>query len=237
MNALASATGHGLIPDWLRGLWRRRSIRHADGRLDETTTVYWLQTASAFADIRLPADRPAGRGRTSLEEFDNDELLRLARQAGFAGWTELSGDQCRWHREVDFQPPSGVPDEGVLQRRSRVLIEEGVHEAYLEMWEKLDCGSRPDELTVPSPPPGARLVVHGDTFLYVHDRRAPLAVAASLEALAGDPRQRAALLELLDCEISFGRCHGGRTAWEITLSTLPFREGRSLLADPRGVRG
>jgi len=232
MSACAPVATSSPVPEWLRGLWRRRSMRYADGRVDETTTVYWLQTASAFADIRLPAARPVSAGRSALADFDDAELLLLARQAGFAGWTEVDGDRCLWHREVDFQPPTGVPDEGVLQHRSRVLIETGVHEAYLEIWEHLDCGSRPD-LAVPSPPPGARLIVLGNAFLYVHDRRLPLATAPSLEALAGTAAQpRAALLRLLDCEISFGRCSGGRAAWEITRSTLPFREGRSLLADP-----
>jgi hypothetical protein len=41
-----------VVPVWLRGLWRRRSIEWPDGRPDDTTIVYWLQTESAFADIR-----------------------------------------------------------------------------------------------------------------------------------------------------------------------------------------
>jgi hypothetical protein len=60
--------------------------------------------------------------------------------------------------------------------------------------------------------------------------RPPLAAAPNLAAFAPEGRERrAALLTLLHCEISFGRCRGGSGPWEILLSTLPHREGRSLL--------
>ena len=72
------------VPEWLRGLWRRRSIRFADGSYDDTTVVYWLQGDSAFADIRIPAGRPVIRDRDELAELSDGELLALTRQGGFA---------------------------------------------------------------------------------------------------------------------------------------------------------
>lgn len=221
------------VPDWLRGLWRRRSIRYADGRYDDTTVVYWLQGDAAFADIRIPADRPVVRGREDLAALADRELLALARQGGFAGWTELSGPRCHWHRQIDFQPPSGLPDQGILHRGDGILIEEGVHERYLETWEAVACGPPGADATLAyrvAAAVGGRLVVLGNVFLFARDRRPPLALAPNLAALAPDGyERRAALLSLLDCEISFGRCRGGTLPWQILLSTLPFREGRSLL--------
>ncbi|MFN8644100.1 MAG: hypothetical protein U0802_21510 [Candidatus Binatia bacterium] len=221
------------VPEWLRGLWRRRSIRYGDGTYDDSTVVYWLQGESAFADIRIPASRPVVRHRQELAHLGDNELLALARQGGFAGWTELNGPRCHWHREIDFQPPRGVPDQGILHRGQDVLIEEGVHERYLETWESVGCGPAGADATLArraAAASGGRLLVLGNVFLFARDRRPPLAAAANLAALAPAGRERrAALLTLLDCEISFGRCRGGDTPWQILLSTLPFREGCSLL--------
>jgi hypothetical protein len=41
------------------------------------------------------------------------------------------------------------------------------------------------------------------------------------------------LIALLDFEISLGRRRGGALPWQITLSTLPFREGRTLTPSER----
>ena len=221
------------VPEWLRGLWRRRSIRFPDGSYDDTTVVYWLQGDSAFADIRIPAGRPVIRDRDELAELSDGELLALTRQGGFAGWTELSGPRCHWHRQIDFQPPTGIPDQGILHRGDGVLIEEGVHERYLETWEAVSSGPAGADVTLARravAAVGGRLVVLGNVFLFARDRRPSLATAPSLAALAPEGRERrAALLALLDCELSFGRCRGGAVPWEVLLSTLPYREGRSLL--------
>jgi hypothetical protein len=227
------------VPDWLCGLWRRRSIRFADGHHDDTTVVYWLQTPSAFADIRIPADRPPVGERDGLDQLTDGELLALTRQAGFAGWTELSGTRCRWHRQIDYQPPSGLPDEGLLHRGDGVLVEEGVHEPYLEIWEAVPCGAAPSPAALAPAQRAAasargRLVTLGNVFLFARDRRPPLAGAANLAALLPDGRpHRPTLLDLLDCELSFGRCRGGSVPWEISLSTLPHRQGQSLLETDR----
>ena len=221
------------VPQWMRGLWRRRSIRYPDGSYDDGTAVYWLQSDSEFADIRIPAGRPRVGERGDLAALSDSELLVLARQGGFAGWTELSGMRCHWHRQIDFQPPTGVPDQGMVHRGDGVLIEEGVHERYIEIWESIATGPAGADTLLArraAAAMGGRLVIGGNVFFFVRDGRPPLARASSLAALAPENGQRrAALLALLDCEISFGRCRGGAVPWEITLSTLPYREGQSLL--------
>jgi hypothetical protein len=233
MDPSIDSANAGMVPHWLRGLWRRRSIRFSDGRYDDTTVVYWLQSESEFADIRIPAGRPAVREREDLAVLGESELLVLARQAGFAGWTELSGMRCHWHHQIDFQPPTGVPDQGMMHRGDGVLIEEGVHERYIEIWESTPCGPAGADTLLArraAAAMGGRLIIAGNVFFFARDGRPPLAGAANLAALAPDGRERrAALLALLDCEISFGRCRGGGVPWEITLSTLPYRQGQSLL--------
>jgi hypothetical protein len=220
------------VPVWMRGLWRRRSIVYSDGRRDDTTRVYWLQTESAFADIRIPRDRPDLRERGDFRGLAETELVQLARQGGFAGTTELNGDVCHWHREIDFQPPTGVPDQGRLRMEDGVLIEEGVHDAYVEVWEPVDCGSAP--VAGPRPPARPRrgqsevLVVWGDVFMLARDRAVALPTAPSLDVLLRGAAGPAARAALLDCEISYGRRGGGQVPWEIQLSTVPFCEGRSL---------
>lgn len=233
MSAGPVTRTHAVVPPWLRGLWRRQSIAWPDGRVDDTTVVYWLQTASAFVDIRIPADRPDLRDRPSLTALDAAELACLARQGGFAGWTELAGDYCRWHREIDYQPPNGVPDEGRLRLRTDgTLIEEGVHEHYVEIWQPVACGSGAPHVGRPGHDDARDeiLVVWGEVFLYARGRAAALPHAESLTALV---EQGASLPALLDCDISLGVREGGRVPWEIRLSTLPFREGQSLTAAAR----
>lgn len=220
------------VPAWMRGLWRRRSLTYPDGRCDTTTQVYWLQTESAFADIRIHADRPDLRACGRLDALGDTDLRALARQAGFAGWTELSGDRCRWHREIDYQPASGITDEGILRRGDGVLIEEGVHEPYVEVWEANPYGTGLTETIIrhnaPAGQPRQVLVAHGDAFMYVRDRLVHMPPAPSLEALLDATAPVAARRSLLDCEISFGLRAGGALPWEIRLSTLPFLEGSRL---------
>jgi len=46
------------VPDAYLGVWRRRLLTTTAGLRDETSEVYWLQTASLHADLRLPRPQP-----------------------------------------------------------------------------------------------------------------------------------------------------------------------------------
>ncbi len=232
MNA---ANGHG-VPRWLTGVWRRRWIERADGVRDDRTIVFWLQTPELFADIRIPAERAPCAGARELGELDDPALRTLLRQEGFAGRTELRGGVCHWHRELDFQPPTGTPDVGRLERRGDdLLIEEGVHVPYVEEWERVAHGDddhvacRLVDADAAGAGRTAALVAVGDFFLFVLGRRHTTPPAASLGALVSERQAtRSELIALLDMEVSFGRRRGGAVPWEVRLSTLPFREGRPL---------
>jgi len=223
------------VPPQLRGLWHRKAMIFPDGTRDETTEVFWLQTGRLFADLRVPVDRPAARGRTGLVEFTDEELIALARMQGFGGELEVHGDFCRWRREIDFQPPGAPPDEANYTFERDILVETGIHAAYREDWERrtpigadlsafrlVEDGGREGR--------GGILVLAGDYFLLIEDRRGALPEAESLAALverdlADGDRQRA--IERLDMRIAFGTID---PEWVISASTFPWLEGTSLFA-------
>ena len=209
-----------------------------DGPTDTTTRVVWLQTALLYGDLRIPADRPAFDGCKSLLEMDDDALRWLAGQQGFAGHLESAGDICCWHRHIDFQPLANVPDAGRMQAVGELVMETGLFQPYTEEWRRTEAPS--DDVLA------AKLLLHGgvgeaalrqgfllaqgDSFMFALERRTPPEQRAATLASAFVRHERSALLEALDFEISLGTRRNGRCPWEITLSTLPFLEGRSLMA-------
>ncbi len=207
------------------GLWRRTLLR-APGVEDTTTQVYWLQTSSWHADIRVPADRPVLSGRTGLAALNAQEMRALARQQGFAGITEVEADLCRWHRRFDYQPPSGFNDVGRMQFEGPDrLLEYGVEQDYFEIWERMpgSGAGKVQEADDPEGRPALQLTL-GPWVMFVRPRHTALERAPGLGELvaAADNATRAALL---DFEISFGQRHGSGKAWRVELSTLPWLEG------------
>ncbi len=225
-------------PDWLAGLWRREALVFPDGRADRTTQVLWGQTRSLYIDLRIPADRPAVRGRRSFADFTHAELLQLTDQKGFAGHLVMDGDLCTWIRYIDYRPSTGRPDKGRLRLEGETLYEEGdpssvLASAYQETYHRERRADRRSvalrSVAVDPDAADAVLVLIDDRFLFARGRAANLPAAESLRDLvlaAGD--DRTAIHAYLDCEISLGGTEGN-TAWRILASTIPFREGRSLL--------
>jgi hypothetical protein len=218
----------------LVGVWRRRSIETEDGRKDTTTQVFWLQTHSCFGDIRIPIDRPQGLAHRSLRELSKREAIALSHQQGFAGITQVEGNTCQWHRHIDYQPPNGSRDVGLLAWEQETLIELGVDAAYREEWERLDDGSagcialvlKPDKNSAFSSRWQGCFVAVGDYFVSILDWRTALPNADSLASLLGSDQDHTRSSSYLNCEISFGRRSAGRIPWEIERSTFPWREGQ-----------
>jgi len=217
------------VPDAYRGVWKRTLLETA-GERDERSLVMWLQTPRWHADLRIPADRPDFSGATRLADCDDEQLNWLARQQGFCGVTQVDGDDCTWHHQLDFQPANGSRDIGHMIFDGERVIETGVESDYLEIWERLPQsrgGTAALELVVehgelPSRP--AWLFVAGDCFMFVRGRAHAPPNTADLIGRARP--SRAQLLEWLDVEISFGH-RSGVTPWRIEHSTLPFREGKT----------
>lgn len=223
------------VPQHLCGLWQRVSLETPDAPRDTTTRVFWLQTPTLFADIRIPSTRAVQRGRARLDEYSCDELAALAQQDGFAGHTMLDGDRCRWERTTSFQPPTGFPDEGKLTFDGEEIVEDGIHVPYREVWRRVPQSTGE---WIAQRSADRYLVAGGDWFLLVRARReATLEQAPSLLHLgAARSNCRDGLIALLDFEISLGRRRGD-APWRIELSTLPFREGRTLEPAERSEAG
>jgi len=225
------------VPAHYLGVWQRISLESPAG-VDIHSLVFWLQTPALHADIRIPADRPDFRGKTSFLDFSVDELRLLARQQGFAGVTSVVGDRCQWLRQIDYQPVRADLDIGHMQFSGNRLIESGIERDYTEVWEKLPDSQGAtfafhfmEKNTAYSPDQSQAgiLVISGDYFIFVRNRSTPLPKASSLAALLSDTSfTQQQLVALLDFEISFGCLTKGSIPWEIQLSTLPFREGKPL---------
>jgi hypothetical protein len=193
-------------PECYVGLWRRRLLHDAQG-VDTSTRVYWLQTGSLYADIRMPAERDAVNG--------------VALQQGFAGALEVEGNVLTWRRWLDFQPPTGVADVGRMRfTRLDEMVEEGVHADYREVWERIGPAS-PDRAAfalqveythvgMPRRRAGV-LVMVGEYFMFALDRLAALPAGTRLaELAAGNALMREQRDQLFACEISLGRRRGPR---------------------------
>lgn len=225
------------VPDQLTGLWRRRTMIWPDGRVDTSTTVFWLQTQSLYADIRIPANRPKAPAENSFEPCRDADLISFAEMYGFAGTLTVEGTICRWQRAIDYHPPGGPPDEAHFELEGELLIETGIHADYREDWVRQTA---PDAALTAFRQTGGRdgfLVIAGDHFILAQDRAGELPPAESLAALverdlvAGNRTQALARLDML---IAYGRI-GTKHDWRITLSTLPWLEASPLFGACRFI--
>lgn len=222
------------VPSDLTGLWRREVITTPAGYRDETTKVFWLQTRSWYADLRVRADRPARPDASSFADYTDAELIHLASVQGFAGQLTAANGVCLWRRDLDYQPPSSDPDEARFAVEGEVMIEDGIHSDYQEIWRREAMSLTPlvaFSLTEDTARPGRTglLVVAGGHFLEIQDRDIPLPAGEKLlgivtTALAAGRRDAA--IAALSMRISCGRIDSGR--WTVTLSSLPWLEGRDL---------
>lgn len=218
------------VPPELTGVWRREVITTPAGYRDETTTVLWLQTETWYADLRIKADRPVRADATSFADYSDAELLALAASQGFAGELTAKDGVCLWRRDLDYQPPSGEPDEATFAIDGEVMIEDGIHSAYQEIWRR-EPGST-GVLEAWRCETGLR-VRAGSYFMEILDRDLPLPAGASLTAIvqtALDAGDRSTAIDALSMRISFGTIEADGT-WRVTLSTWPWTEG---LAPPAG---
>jgi hypothetical protein len=234
----------------LIGLWHRKRIEFSDGRVDETTQVFWGQTRSIYIDVRIPPNAAALPPRTSLEAYSAGERLTLAEQKGFAGRIRLEGKRCEWIRELDYQPATGRPDIADIEIDGDFLYETGdpsssLGSSYREIFQRISRGNsvcvaaqliQSEGANIKTfSSQGSLLVLLDDWFLFAEPRLRPLPPAPSLAYLiAGAPDQLAC--SYLDCEYSFGRISDNGSPWKIQLSTLPSRTGQRLLPAANAAR-
>lgn len=227
------------------GLWRRTSFAVGDGPEDRATTVFWGQTSRRYIDVRVPVRRPRCEAG-DLARLSDRDVMTLGQQQGFAGDLICVGDRFTWHRDIDFQPPTGRPDTGLVRIDGDILHEQGDFAVpgttYRETFERITSGSRrrlalrsaagEGHTSASGAPVRADLVVIDDHFLLARARPEALPAAPGLGFLLTDARRDAPdrLPALLDCEIAKGLLQSNAGRWTIEVSTLPWREGRAAFA-------
>lgn len=118
----------------LAGRWERALLRSADGAIDATSSVTWLQGPSLFVDLWRPV---AGPG------------------TGFAGTLTQANAVFTWTHEIELTPWDAM-DAGTLEWRDGYLVERGVHDGYLEQWRpgRPERPGRPGDQQGPFRAPG-----------------------------------------------------------------------------------
>ncbi|HZX54364.1 MAG TPA: hypothetical protein VFE86_06770, partial [Ilumatobacteraceae bacterium] len=231
---IATEIHHDVVPEILRGCWRRAWIEFGDGRRDDTGVVMWLQTERSMVDVRIPADR-GGRaefdGCISIADCTIEQLRAIATSDGSCGYTECSSvvdsggrrsATAEWHTRgqgVCFQPISAFPEPGRMTWNDdgTVMHERAPSGAYIEEW-RLVPGSR-DPLTA-----GKDCYRAGNIAVLVRDRTVPIPRQARLADLLDEFADDRAIVDgLLDCEFTIAERLDGH--WTVTASTLPWLEG------------
>src|SRR5690606_17083808 len=123
------------------------------------------------------------------------------------------------------------PDEGRFRIDGAVMVEDGVHADYREIWRREPESEGPCA-AFRLEPSGGLLVISGDCFMEIEDRTLPLPEGETLadivraDLAAG---RRGAAEAHLSLRVCYGRIAGGGQAWEIVLSALPWLEGQALV--------
>lgn len=144
-----------MIPAEYTGGWVRASISLDGSKPFEDTLVWWLQSTSAHADLRVP--------------FASDgEVI------SFAGETVWSSDSAglpslTWIPALELVP-NEFPDTGVVSWDGADLLEAGVsgEVSYVERWQRLPGTEGPLQALSR---PGGRLVRTGSLALTIVDDR------------------------------------------------------------------
>lgn len=213
----------------------------ADGSVDDQSAVFWLQTDTAMADVRIDAARPSFTGVGSLDQCSTEQLAALATANASTGHTTVEqvvdhadgSHTCaaQWHtygHGANFQPVVTYPEPGLLHvdPTGMVMTERAPSGAYVEEWH-LVPGSR-ERLHREVLADGREWFVAGPVHVVVRDRTiAPPRADSLTNLIASGDLPRSTVEALLDTEYSVAFLGSdGRTV--VRHSTLPWLEGTTL---------
>lgn len=114
------------LPEWMLGLYRRRTITFANGLSDSQTRVFWLQSPGLTIDLRLPLVNQQRLIVDAVHDF-----------AEFEAWYAHSvwmGTELKWRAGVSFQESNRWPEASHLQRVGNCMMEFAPNGAYVEDW-------------------------------------------------------------------------------------------------------
>jgi len=143
-----------VIPAEFTGGWERISIAVDGGPSCEDMTVWWLQSVTKHADLRVPL-APGGEGMA------------------FAGTTRWQAPSLTWLPDLEWIP-SGELDTGAVSWDGDDLLEAGTttvdgrEVSYVERWRRMPDSAAP---LLAMSRPGGRLVRTGALALTIVDER------------------------------------------------------------------
>lgn len=234
-------------PSWARGCFFRRSITFFTGATDTTTRVVWMQTPGLTFDLRLSPARPHVDSFEQIQDLSREDLLLLAEaEGGLARSTFVPGEvantgSMQWNDWVRAQLHDSWPETGLLRRVGDCLTEFAPSGAYVEDWRAQPSDGGPliglvllSETDVESGRvlhSGGGLVVAGCHAGLVRGRPAPLPPASRLvELVRARSEDRELVANVFRFEASYATRAPGGTEYVVASSTLPFRQGRSLMS-------
>ncbi len=230
-----------VVPTILQGAWKRRWIKYEDGRFDDSSIVIWLQFKTEMVDVRLDSRLADLSGRSSLDDCDRDDLLRLATSDSSSGITTctpilrddagLRTATAEWSSDpgIAFQPETSFPEPGVLKwnEDASIMMERAPSGAYLEQWNRVG-GTDPSTAasTIDSRSDGSRVFRLGSLAVLVHDRRSVTPAKGPLVDQVANAADLTAARALVDCEFSLAQ--GVNDQFLVVASTHPWRIGEVL---------
>jgi len=120
VSQLAPLVPDDSAPEWMVGLFRRRSISFASGLSDSDTRVFWMQSFGLTIDLRLPLEyEPA--------ESDADEEAWYAHSV----W---DGNHLSWHGGISNLSENRWPEPAELRRVGNCMMEFAPSGIYVEDW-------------------------------------------------------------------------------------------------------
>jgi hypothetical protein len=224
------------VPSWFLGSWMREWIQEKGKSPDSSVVVRYVQTPFFYGDVRIPSKRAVSSSANAITDLTDVELRSLLQQKGFTGSMSVKGGVATWTHDMDYQPPSSADDLGkVEQLHPNLIREHALDESYVESWWRLSSGDgrflgvKITKHDGKSERVDRVLSLAGDHFVFARNRPKALPPAPSLEELVEKSHAtRSEIIQILDCELSFGMVRGGRVPWEITLSTMPWKQGKRL---------
>jgi len=111
-----------VLPHYLLGAFRRKSITFANGLTDEKTIVYWFQSKSFTIDLRLK----------------DPNLTPLLERQGWIGNTiwDDSKQLLSWDVTSNYQNHTQWPEPATLHAIGNTILEFSPSNAYVEDWRQ-----------------------------------------------------------------------------------------------------
>ena len=119
------------VPDWMIGVYKRNIISFYNGKSDNTTDVFWMQSRTFTIDLRLPKSRI---DKKNLDNYSKDELKEIGNYEGFLADSIYNGEELSWEGGISYHNRNKYPEPALLKKVGNCLLEFCPSNAYVEDW-------------------------------------------------------------------------------------------------------